>query len=263
METVEHHGRTTAYRRPDVDGRPVLFVHGSGADHRVWVHQYGRPDAAYAGVAVDLSGHGDSDDVDVDAPPGPATLDAYADDVLAVASAVGARVLVGNSLGGAVLLHVALERSFEADGFVLCGTGAKLGVREDLLDLLDGDFEAFVDTAHAPDVLFHDAPPDHEDASRAAMAEVGPAVTRRDFRTCDGFDVRDRLGEIESPCLAITGEADLLTPPAFHEYLAEELPDCELALVPAAAHLSFLERPDAWNERLDTFLAGRCPGAVR
>lgn len=252
METVDHHGRTTAYRRPDVDGPPVLFVHGSGADHRVWVRQYGRPEAPYAGVAVDLSGHGDSDDVDT--PVGPETLAAYADDAVAVARTVGARVLVGNSLGGAVVLWVALEREFDTGGYVLCGTGAKLGVREVLLDLLDGDFEAFVDAAHAPDMLFHDPLPEHIAASREAMLAAGQAVTRRDFRTCDAFDVRDRLHEVETPCLAITGAEDLLTPPAFHEYLADELPDCQVALVPDAAHVSFLERPDAWNEHVDAFV---------
>ena len=55
-------------------------------------------------AALDLSGHGESDDVDAE--PGYTALSAYVDDVLAVAEAVDADVLVGNSLGGAVLLGV-------------------------------------------------------------------------------------------------------------------------------------------------------------
>lgn len=251
METVEHDGRTTAYRRTG-DGPPVVFVHGSGATHRVWVEQYGRHDAPYEAVAVDLSGHGDSDDVDAEA--GEETLDAYADDVLAVAREVGAPVLVGNSLGGAVVQHVAVEREYEAAGYVLCGTGAKLGVRDDLLEMLAGDFESFVEAIHGEDMLLHDADEEVVAASREGMHEVGRAVTERDFRTCDAFDVRGRLDAVAVPCLAITGEHDRLTPVEFHEYLAEHLPEGRLAVVAEAAHLSFLERPDAWNSEVDAFV---------
>lgn len=259
METVAHHGRETAYRAPDVAGVPVVFVHGSGADHRVWVRQYGRSDGPYAGVALDLSGHGDS--ADVDTPAGEETLTAYATDLAAVARTVDARVLVGNSLGGAVVLAAALEERVEVDGLVLCGTGAKLGVSDDLLATMAEDFDAFVDAAHARDMLFHDPAASTDAASREAMRAVGPAVTRRDFHICDRFDVRDRLDEIGTPGLAVTGEHDRLTPPRFHEYLAGELPDCECALVPEAAHLSFLERPDAWNERVDPFVRRVTDGA--
>ena len=64
METVSHDGRTTAYRATGFGSGPqVCHVHGAGGTHGVWVEQYGDRDGTPA-VAVDLSGHGDSDDVD-------------------------------------------------------------------------------------------------------------------------------------------------------------------------------------------------------
>lgn len=252
METVEHDGRETAYRFTEFDdGDPVLYVHGAGGDHRVWVEQYA-PNGIGPAAAVDLTGHGESDDASLEA--GVETIDAYADDVVAVAEATGARTLVGNSMGGAVALWTVLERDVEVDALVLCGTGAKLGVGEDLLAMLDDDFEAAVEAVHAPDLLFHDADAETVERSKEQLRTTGAAVTARDFRTCDWFDVRDRLGEIDVPALALTGEHDGMTPPAFTEYLGEHLPDCEVELLDDCAHLSMAERPSAWNERVREFL---------
>lgn len=253
MRTVSHHGRETAYRRTDFgDGDPILYVHGSGGCHQVWIEQYG-PKGVGPAVAVDLTGHGGSDDVPLD--PGRETLDAYADDVVAIAAATDARVLAGNSMGGAVAMWVALERDLEFDALILCGTGAKLGVSDDLLGLLATDFGAAVDALDEPEMLFHDAPQETVDQSTAMLHDVGAAVTERDFRTCDAFDVRDRLGEIEVPALAITGEHDGLTPPSFTEYLGERLTRGEAAILADCAHLSMLEEPGAWNDRVREFLA--------
>ncbi|WP_435193890.1 alpha/beta fold hydrolase [Natronomonas sp. EA1] len=254
MDTVTHDGRTTAYRAPGTDEPTVLYIHGSGGTHRVWVNQYA-PDGPAPGVALDLAGHGESDDIDT--PAGPETLDAYADDVCAVARETGATVLCGNSLGGAVAMHVALERDLAIDGLVLCGTGAKLGVGQPLLDALADDFEGAVSMIHQPGMLFADAPEDVVEKSAEMLRTTGRAVTERDFRTCDAFDVRDRLEEIAVPTLAITGADDGLTPPSFHEYLVEGIPDATLELVDDAAHLSMLERPDAWNRAVEAFLDGR------
>jgi 3-oxoadipate enol-lactonase len=155
---------------------------------------------------VDLSGHGDS--ADIDTPPGPETLAAYAADVAAVASGVDADVLVGNSLGGAVVFE----------------------------------------TLHADSRLLHNPDETLREQSVDVLRSVGRRVTRRDFLTCHTFDVRDRLDEVDVPALAVVGEHDSLTPPSYHEYLAAELPDCSLTVIEDAAHLAMLEQPAAFND---------------
>ena len=255
MEAVTHHGRTTAYRvaaRDDAGGAPVLCVHGSGGTSGLWAGQ--RPlSAERPVVAVDLSGHGESEDVAAD--PGYETLSAHVDDVVAVARATDARVLVGNSLGGAVALTLALERTHAVEGLVLTGTAARLSVLADLLAWRAGEFERAVEFLHEPDHLFHDADERVLERSRAAMRETGPAVTRRDFRTCHTFDVRGRLDAVDVPAVAVVGEHDRLTPRRRHEYLARELSTCELAVVEDAAHLAMLESPTAFNAVLSEFCA--------
>ncbi|QPV62593.1 alpha/beta fold hydrolase [Halosimplex litoreum] len=256
METVRHDGRETAYRLAGEDGAVgdavALYVHGSGATHRLWAAQYGPDGPLRPAAALDLSGHGDSADVTTD--PGPATLDAYARDVIAVAEATGADALVGNSLGGAVVLRIALDTDFDPGALVLAGTGAKLGVDERLREWLADDFDRAVDVLHEPDRLFHDADERTLDRSREQMRATGQSVTRRDFLTCHAFDVRDRLDEIALPALAVVGEHDSLTPPSYHEFLADRLPDCEYVEIPDAAHLAMVERTGAFDRTVGRFL---------
>ncbi|KAB1198738.1 MULTISPECIES: alpha/beta fold hydrolase [Haloferax] len=251
--TVDHQGRTTAYRLRDAggDGPTVLCVHGSGGSHAVWRGQF-RLARDYPVAALDLSGHGESDDVDADA--GYEALSAYVDDVVAVAEATDASVLVGNSLGGAVVLTLALERDLDVDALVLAGTGAKLAVLDDLLDWLDDDFERAVSFLHGEDKLFHGDDERLIDGSKEAMYDAGQAVTNRDFRSCHTFDVRDEIAEITVPTLALVGEYDRLTPPSYHEYFVDEIPNCELATIEDAAHLAMLEQPQAFNTALKSFL---------
>ncbi|MDS0258927.1 alpha/beta hydrolase [Haloarcula sp. S1CR25-12] len=257
MDTIAHHGRTTAYRSVAGDGTgPVtLYVHGSGTTHRLWGQQYAASGPAHPAVALDLSGHGESEDIDT--APGTATVDAYTEDVVAVAEAVDADVLVGSSLGGALAQWVALESSWRPEALVLAGTGPTLPVFDGLCSWLDDDFERAVEFLHGRDRLFHATDEALRSRSRDRMTAVGQRVTRRDFLTCDRFDVRDRVTDIDVPTLSLCGEHDKLTPRTVHEELAAELPAGEFALVPDAAHLSMVERPVAFNDAVAGFLRSR------
>lgn len=257
METVGHDGRETAYRIVGEAGTgpTVLYIHGSGGTHRVWASQCGQAGPDTPAVALDLSGHGDSEDVDTAA--GPATLAAYADDVCAVACATGADVLVGSSLGGAVVQRVLLEREHSTAAAVLAGSGARLPVAASLREWLAEDFGRVVEWLHGSDRLFHAPDKRTRERSIETMRAVGRAVTERDFLSCHRFDVRERLGEITVPVLALVGEFDTLTPLASHEFLADEIPQGELTVLDDAAHLAMIDRPAAFGAALSAFLGDR------
>ncbi|ELY94215.1 alpha/beta fold family hydrolase [Natrialba hulunbeirensis JCM 10989] len=256
METVSHQGRETAYVVSDRggDGPTICFVHGSGGTREAWKSQHRLADQ-YPVVTLDLSGHGDSDDIDASA--GYTTLSAYADDVIAVATETDADVLVGNSLGGAVVMHILLERGdeYRPDAVVLTGTGARLGVLEDLRNWLADDFERAVEFLHGSDRLFHDAESELATHSSDQMHACGQAVTQRDFETCHTFDVRDELGGIDVPTLVVYGEHDKLTPPRYHEFLVDEIDDARSVELEDAAHMAMLEQPAAFNEAVSEFVA--------
>ncbi|GGJ06445.1 carboxylesterase [Halobellus salinus] len=254
MQTVTHHGRTTAYRTFDRggDGHRLLAVHGSGGSHRIWTAQSAVA-TDHPVVALDLSGHGESDDVSAE--PGYETLSAYVDDVVAVAEAAGGDVLLGNSLGGAVALTALVERDLDVSGAVLAGVGPRLPVPEDLLEWVSADFPRAVEFLHRPDHLFHDADKETLNVSRAALRQTGSAVLDRDLQTAHGVDLRGQLSGVDVPVLALVGAYDRLTPPYYHEELCEELSECEVTAVDGAAHLAMLEVPAAFNRELSGFLS--------
>lgn len=252
--TVDHDGRTTEYwvAGADTADRVVLYVHGSGCRHDVWTEQMDRE--GVRSVAVNLSGHGGSDDVDTD--PGMDTIHAYARDVQAVARAIDADVVVGHSLGGAVVQTLLLDHEYEPDAAVLAGTGAKLGLDQSIDGVLQGDIDPLLAFMVEHDILFTDGDHPHVETTTDIMAAVGMAMLRRDLRSCNEFDVRGRLEAVDVPALCLVGDSDKLTPPTFSEFLADTIAGGVYAEVPDAGHMAMLENHTAFDEEMDAFLAG-------
>lgn len=97
--------------------RGIVFVHGGGAHAHWWTHVA----ASFAGdfrvVAVDLSGHGDSDHREAYA------LEQWTEEVVAAADAAGISgpaVVVGHSMGGFVTIATAALHGSELAGVVVC-----------------------------------------------------------------------------------------------------------------------------------------------
>lgn len=254
LRRVDHEGRRTAYRLvgDDADGGAVLAIHGAGGSHRVWSAQM-RLASERPVAAIDLSGHGESADIDAD--PGWETLSAYASDALAVAEAIDARYLLGHSLGAAVLLHLLVRRRVEIAGAVLIGMGPRLPVHEDILRMARTDVEELIAFLHAPGRLFLEPDEDVLGASRAAMRQCDASVICRDFETSHTVDFRADLDAVDTPVLVLCGEADRLTPPHANAALAEGLPRATHATIPGAAHMPMLEQARAVNDRLAAFFA--------
>jgi pimeloyl-ACP methyl ester carboxylesterase len=59
---------------------------------------------------------------------------------------------------------------------------------------------------------------------------------------------------LAAPTLVISGSDDRLTPPFHAEALAKAIPGAELAYVPGAGHLPYLEKPVAFASRVLGFL---------
>jgi len=98
-------GATIAYRTwGDPGGRGIVLVHGGAAHSRWWDHIGPLLADGRLVVAIDLSGHGDSDRC------GYYSLDQWACEVFAVAKDSGiatAPTVIGHSLGGLVTLRAA------------------------------------------------------------------------------------------------------------------------------------------------------------
>jgi pimeloyl-ACP methyl ester carboxylesterase len=239
------------YRRPvPTAGPPVVFVHGAGGTHQHWLYQV-RDLPHSPTYAVDLPGHGRSEGEGRD------SIAAYGDWLAAFLDAVGEdqAVLVGHSMGGAIVLDLSLRRAARVAGLGLVATGARLRVAPAILDGIHQDYEAAVrlicDFAFGPE-----APPEMVHLGRRQMGAIPPGVMHGDFTACDAFNVMDRLGEIVAPAFAICGTQDHLTPSKYSVYLRDHLSRAELHLVEGAGHMVMVERPGAVVEALSAFLQG-------
>jgi|TARA_B110000263_G_scaffold193868_1_gene172007 pimeloyl-ACP methyl ester carboxylesterase len=98
-------------------GRPgLVFVHGGAAHAHWWTHVAAQFAAVYRVVAIDLSGHGDSDRRDE------YSLDRWCSEVMAVADdadMAGAPIVIGHSMGGLVTLATASAHGDRIAGAVV------------------------------------------------------------------------------------------------------------------------------------------------
>lgn len=223
----------------------LVFIHGAGFTGACFERQV----KAFAGShAPNMPGHCE--------PGNPATVEDLALSIAfyAAHNDLSDVVLCGHSLGGAVALHIVLEQLLPVKKLILLGSGARLRVADATLDSLERDFPE--GARQIAGHFFADPAPKLVEWAVGSMLTVGAAQTLRDFRACNEFDVLDRLGEINVPLLALTGEHDAMTPPKYAQALADRVPGAQARIIPAAGHFLMVERPEETNEAIRAFLSG-------
>jgi 3-oxoadipate enol-lactonase len=86
------------------------------------------------------------------------------------------------------------------------------------------------------------------------MARIDPAAYRIGAEAVWLADQRDRAAAIGVPTLVLCGEEDRVTPPPLSSELAALIPGAKLATIPAAGHISNLERPAEFNSLVEAFI---------
>jgi 3-oxoadipate enol-lactonase / 4-carboxymuconolactone decarboxylase len=226
---------------------------------------------AFDVVAWDLPGHGHNSA----RPEEGFTMAELAAGVLVVVDDVlvdrgepgGSFGYAGDSVGGAVGLQLALDAPERLEGAVLLCTGARIGdpamwgerVRQVRASGTASLVAPAAERWFGPGFLERE--PERGSALLHALQEtddVGYAMV------CDAlarFDVRDRLGEVDVPVLAVAGCDDVATPPALLRALAEEVPHGEYVELDGAAHLAPAERPEVVARLVRGHLHGEDPEA--
>jgi len=235
-------------RTNDQASTTILFIHGSGGNHKSWPDCL-RPLGKIGVVLMDLPGHG------LSTGSGRSTVDEYVDFIDDFVSAMGlTRVIVaGHSLGGAIVLELALKQPVWLVGLVLVGTGVRLRVHPDILDGTRRDYAKTVDLicrwAFGPD-----ASKEVIDGSRKALLDTDPGVTRGDFVACNAFDIGSQVGDIVYPTLVVSATDDCLTPPKYGAFLNQHIKNSRYCLIQGAGHMMAIEKPEAFMDGLMAFI---------
>jgi len=229
--------------------KQLIFVHGAGGDHRTWVYQMSYFRGQYAVYAVDLPGHGFSGG------EGFSEIEKYADFIKKFLIVLGLKdsILIGHSMGGAIILMVALNPIEHLKGLVLVGSGARLRVNpmflEKFKEINEESAELFCKYAFA-----EECDKNLIDASKEMIYRTKSEVFYNDFVACDKFDIMQELYRIEVPVLVIGSTEDKMTPLKYSEYLNKNIKGSELSIIEGAGHMLMMEKYKEVNQAIGNWL---------
>jgi pimeloyl-ACP methyl ester carboxylesterase len=260
LQTVDVGGVRLAYREAGTGDPPIVLVHGMACDHTHLLPQLEHLSPRHRVVAIDQRGHGASD-----APDGEYTTEVLAEDLRGVIERLGLErpILVGHSLGGGVVLHVAVEHPELVRAVALLDSGVRRTTarREELqpfYDTLGGPDHAERVRAFVRDRLFEET--DGEEVFEA-VAAVMSAVPARIFLAMGagvvGYDSWRVALACPVPALLIMAARPFVDIASLHE-----LPDVwQYGWAVGAGHFLQMVVPDQVNAMLDRWLALLPPDA--
>ncbi|MFJ9418999.1 alpha/beta fold hydrolase [Streptomyces sp. NPDC101227] len=275
------------------DGEPLVLIHGHPFNRSMWrpqIDHFRR--AGMRVIAPDLRGYGENPAVHTPAPgnsapgktaagntsPGKTTLETFARDIAGLLDHLKVErfVLGGLSMGGQIAME--FHRQFPdrisgmllADTFAAADTDEARAVRRDTADRLLREGMA----GYAREVLPKMIAPRNIETQPAVARHVldmmrgtspeGAAAALRG--RAERRDYTDLLSRITVPTLVVVGEEDEFTPVSDAELIADRVPHASLKVIPQAAHMPNLERPEEFNAALQEFLedlpAARIPQSV-
>jgi pimeloyl-ACP methyl ester carboxylesterase len=232
------------YREIKGNSIPLIFIHGAGGDGSLWGYVMKNLRGIHS-IALDLPGHGGSSGNPVE------RIELYADFLQEFLKILDIErcVLAGHSMGGAITLEMAVRKDSKLKGIVLVSTGAKLRVSPLVfhsLSNLESHIDEFVDFLLKDEKL--------KALIRSSLLKAGAEVLKTDFTACNGFDLMERISEIEIPALILCGDADFMTPLKYSEYMHEKIKNSRFVPFKGAGHMLMLEAPEFVAEEISFFI---------
>ena len=251
--------RTFAYTgaREAVAGQPaILFVHGGGLEHSVWVLQ-SRYFAhhGYNVLAIDLPGHGCSQG------EAPSRIEDMADWCVRAldALAIPDTAMVGHSMGSLVTLETAARHPQRVWHAALLGTSVPMPVTDELLGAAAANEHAAFDMiniwghAVASQIGGNRAPGMWMTGATVRLLERSrPGVLHKDLAACASYgNGLEAATRIRCPVHVLLGAEDMMAAPKRAQAVIGALTDARVTVLAGCGHMLMSERPD---ETLDALL---------
>lgn len=255
------HGTNIAYEVVG-DGPPLLFIHGLGGTSNVWHSQRAGLSKYFKVITMDLPGSGRSDKSERSY-----TMERWADQVAGLAEhlKLDRFTLIGHSMTTVLAQKFAAKYGNRLNALVLCGPITELGPAGK--DAFNKRAETVLKEgmgAVADAVLTGALTPGTREANaglagllrEVLMSNDPPSYAAQCLALVNGSAKADQPN-IKCPTLIMVGDQDGVTPLANCRAIASAIPGgAKIRVIPATAHMTMLERPEAFNAALIEFLSG-------
>lgn len=255
----------------------ILFLHGSGPGVTSWSNwQFAFPvlGERYDCLAPDLVGFGKSEHPENPPEGMDAWMDAWIEQNVALLDDLGLeRVnLVGNSMGGAVALHLTNRHPGRVGQVALMGPA---GPPHRITEQLDGIWGFYEEptAGHMRELIdwfaYDPKAAVGDDLDKIAQMRLEAAMqpeVRRSFEAMFPAPRQRHLDDLqlpegaytnmEHPTLLIHGRDDHIVPLETNLYLLEHLPHVQLHVFGRCSHWTMIEYKHAFNRLLEDFFGG-------
>jgi len=226
-------------------GKPLLFIHGWLGSWRYWMATMEELSSYYRTYALDLWGFGDSDKS-----RNKYTVREYVELVYAFLNGLGIlhlRVpLVGHALGATVAVDFARQYPQHVDRVLAVSlplTGAAVNRRL----LTQGSGSLF------NRVLGRDPLAGYRDVE-VEVGKAEPVAIASSVQSVMTHDLRDTIGDLQIPLLAVYGGRDTVITPPENEYFHRSSGSLRAITFPDARHFPMLDEAAKFTRLLTDFL---------
>ena len=234
----------------------LVLIHAFPLSGAMWGHEVrALRDAADPIIAPSLPGFGGTA-----VPRGDATMDDYADSVVAAmdAAKVERAAVAGLSMGGYVAFAMwrrhrdRIERLFLADTRAEADTEDAREKRLRLAALIrEHGIEALLKT---PPPWLRKGSPFWDPLLKMIRGQTPNGVAQGSVAMAYRPDSRPDLPTIDATTAVVVGEEDEITPLELAKVMSDAIPNATLSIIPAAGHLANIEAPTAFETALRAWL---------
>jgi pimeloyl-ACP methyl ester carboxylesterase len=257
----------TGARAFDPEKPSIVFIHGGGLDHCVWILQSRYlAHHGYNALALDLPAHGRSEG------PLRTSIESMADWVIAAMDVVGLRryAVAGHSMGALVALETAARDADRVALAVLIGISAPMPVTGALLSAAKANDHAAFDMVnlwghgYGAQLGGNPSPGMWMTGGAVRLLErSAPGVLYNDLNACNEYlGGLDSAARVKSPVRVILGENDIMASPRAARNLIAALPEVETTELSDCGHMLMSERPDGVLAAMTEALARHLPAAA-
>jgi len=244
-----------------VTNQPIIFIHGFPFDHTLWNDVINEFKDEYFCISYDIRGFGESE-----FNTGQYTMESYVEDLENIISELklDKPIICGFSMGGYIALRINEKLKGKYKALILANTAtnsdndeAKLKRASAISSIDAKGVEPFLDNffsaAFSEDFSKKESQKIEEIKNKIMnFSPVG--IKGGLLAMISRTDTTQSLKDIDIPVLLISGENDKIIPVDTMKQMANKIKNSTLVCLSNSGHVSMLEKPDAFNSAIRSFL---------